>query len=389
MTDFIPGVTYIQNSGMVLDEFDHDNLRKACDSMLICGGPFINEFEKVLKAKFNRDYAILCNSGSSANLLAMTTLELPKGSEVITCAASFPTTVNPIIQCGLVPVFVDCERGTWNIDISKLEEALSEKTRATVITHMLGNPVNVLEVEKFVLAHNLYLIYDCCDSAGATIYEQNVEFFGDIITLSFYPAHQITTGEGGAVLTNSPHFAKLIGSYRDWGRDCWCAPGCDNTCGKRFDSGYDHKFTYSRIGYNLASTNLQASIGVSQIKKLDSFVNKRFENWNYLYNGLKGLPIELPKATPNSRPSWFGFAFGTEKRNELARYLDLHKIGNRPLFAGNIVRQPAYKNIEHRISSSLPNSDYAMDNVLWVGCWPGITMEMLDYMIEKLRKYYE
>lgn len=387
MTDFIPGKTMIQNSGMVLDKEDHDTLKKACDSMLICGGPFIKEFELSLQNYFGIRKASFVNSGSSANLLAVTSLEMPKGSEVITCSASFPTTINPIIQNNLVPVLVDCELETWNMDTTKLEEAYSHKTKAVVVTHMLGNPVDMSNVVEFCKNHNLYLMEDMCDAFGAIYDGKMVGTFGHVSTLSFYPAHHITTGEGGAVLTNFPRLATIIESYRDWGRDCWCEPGKDNTCGRRFDGEYDHKFTYSRVGYNLNSTNLQASLGVSQIKKIDSFVEARRNNWNYLYNGLKDLPIMLPSYKSINNPSWFGFAIGTNKRKELAKYLDDKKIGNRPLFAGNIVRQPLFKNVEHRVVGKLTNSNYAMDNVLWIGVWPGITKEMLDYMVEVLHEF--
>jgi CDP-6-deoxy-D-xylo-4-hexulose-3-dehydrase len=392
---FVPGETYIQNSGMVLDEADHKMLRKACDSMLICGGPYIAEFEKGLQKRFNRRHASFVNSGSSANLLAVTALELPKGSEVITCACGFPTTVNPIIQCGLIPVFVDCEPGTWNIDTTKLEEAYSNKTRAVFVAHTLGNPVNMYSVTEFCITHDLFLISDCCDSAGAWYQRKEVVSCSYISTLSFYPAHQITTGEGGAILTDDPKVAKIIDSYRDWGRACWCKEGCDNTCGKRFDGPVDHKFSYDRIGYNLKGTNLQAALGVSQLKKLDGFVQKRRENWQYLYENLEDLAgslwntnIVLPVAEPLSNPSWFGFAMGVPNRNEFARYLDAHKVGNRPLFAGNILRQPAYKNIECRVVGELKNADYAYEHCLWVGVYPAITKPMLDYMVDVIHAYF-
>lgn len=386
---FIPGETYIQNSGMVLDEADHEMLRKACDSMLICGGPFISEFEQGLQKRFNRRHASFVNSGSSANLLAVTALELPKGSEVITCACAFPTTVNPIIQCGLIPVFVDCEWGTWNIDVGKLEEALSPKTRAVMICHTLGNPCNMAEIDLFCLKNRLCLIEDCCDAAGSTYNGHQVGEWGEFSTYSFYPAHQMTTGEGGALLTNSPRLSKVAESYRDWGRDCWCKEGEDNTCGKRFDSGYDHKFTTSRIGYNLKGTNLQAALGVSQLAKLDYFVQKRNENWDYLCDYLVDLPFQSSLWYPESKPSWFGFAMGVENRNDFARYLDANKIGNRPLFSGNILRHPAYKNIECRVVGDLDNSNYVYEHVLWIGVWPGITKEMLDYIILKIRGYFQ
>ena len=376
-------------SGKVIDEADRANLRKACDEMWLTEGHFTDEFERALELKFGRRFAIMCNSGSSANLLALAALELPKGSEVITCAVSFPTTVNPIIQLGLTPVFVDCERGTWNIDTKKLEDALSPRTRAVMVAHTLGNPVNMAFLKSFTQAHPLRVIFDCCDAAGATYEGLSVLGWGHLTTLSFYPAHQITTGEGGAVLTDDPKLAKIAESYRDWGRDCWCPPGHDNTCGKRYAGDYDHKYTYSRIGYNLKSTDLQASVGLSQLSKLDKFVQQRRENWEYLRGGLTDLPLWLPHATPNSEPSWFGFAFGTDRRNELARYLDAHQVGNRPLFAGNITRQPAYRHTKFVISGKLTNADYVHDNVIWIGCWPGLTKEQLDYSVEVIRAFYK
>jgi len=375
--------------GSMLGDDDWAALHAAVDKHWLTAGLYTHEFEKALAQKFNRRHALFVNSGSSANLLVMTALELPKGSEVITCACAFPTTVNPIVQCGLIPVFVDCELGTWNIDTSQLEVALSNKTRAVMVCHTLGNPCDMLLVYKFCTKHNLRLIEDCCDAAGAMYGGEAVGTWGDFSTYSFYPAHHITTGEGGAVLTDNPRLAKITASYRDWGRACWCETGKDNTCGKRFEGKYDHKYTYDHIGYNLKATDLQAAIGLSQLDKLDSFIEKRYRNWAYLLDRLKELPIQLPIPTWGSQPSWFGFAFGVEKRNELARYLDAHGVGNRPLFAGNIMRQPAYKDVEYRVVGDLHNSNYAMDHVLWIGCWPGLTREQLDYSIEVIHEFFE
>lgn len=374
--------------GSMLDDSDWAALHAAVDKHWLTAGLYTHEFEKALQTRFGRRHALFVNSGSSANLIAMSALELPKGSEVITSACAFPTTVNPIVQCGLVPVFVDCEPGTWNIDTSQLEAALSDKTWAVIVCHMLGNPVDLAEVSTFCENHDLRLIEDCCDAAGAKYMGLGIGTISDFSTYSFYPAHHITTGEGGAVLTDDSCLAKIAASYRDWGRACWCETGKDNTCGKRFAGEYDHKYTYDRIGYNLKATDLQAAIGISQLGKLDKFVEKRRENWEYLKEHLIGLPLFFPVATPNSRPSWFGFAFGTERRNELARYLDSHGIGNRPLFAGNITRQPAYKDVEYRTVGDLVNSSYAMDSVLWIGCWPGLTQEQLDYTIETMKGYF-
>jgi CDP-6-deoxy-D-xylo-4-hexulose-3-dehydrase len=381
-------------SGMVLDFNDYQNMEDAVAEIYRTHetrGVWVDRFERALEQKFNRRFALFCNSGSSANLLALAALELPKGSEVITCATAFPTTVNPIIQLGLVPVFVDCEPGTWNIDATQLESALSPRTQVVMVCHTLGNPANMDVISAFAKRYSLSIIEDCCDAAGAMYNGWQVGTWGDLSTYSFYPAHQITTFEGGAVLTDDPKLAKVVASFRDWGRDCWCDPGVDNTCGKRFDGDYDHKYTYSRIGYNLKQTGLHAAAGVSQLARLDEFVQKRRENWEYLTQGLWlcGMgDMQLSHATPNSSPSWFGFAFGTEDRNGLAKYLDEHNVGNRPLFAGNITRQPAYKDVDFRVVGDLRNSDYTHRHILWVGCWPGLTKEMLDHTIQVIHEFY-
>jgi CDP-6-deoxy-D-xylo-4-hexulose-3-dehydrase len=379
-------------SGKVNGNEELNNLIQCAYELLpngVLSEHWMHEFEKGVRDYFGVRCSAFCNSGSSANWLAVTALELPKGSEVIVCPTAFPTTINPIIQNGLMPVFIDCELGTWNIDTNQLEAAYSGKTRAVMVCHTLGNPVNMSAVCKFCEAHDLRLIEDVCDAAGATYGGRKVGTFGDSATFSYYPAHQMSTEEGGMVITNSPRLMRIIKSYRDWGRDCWCEPGHDNTCGKRFDGEIEHKYLYTRIGMNLQGTNMQAALGCAQLTRLDGFVRQRFWNWEYLKENLIGLPLFFPVATPNSEPSWFGFAFGAEKRNELARYLDLHKIGNRPLFAGNITRQPAYKNTEYRIVGDLCNSDYVHKSVLWVGVWPGLTKEMLDYVIEVIHEFYK
>lgn len=386
---FRPGIDPVPVSGKVLDEADRASLRQACDELWLTEGHFTDEFESALEVKFDRRFALMCNSGSSANLLALAALELPKGSEVITCAAAFPTTVNPIVQLGLVPVFVDCEPGTWNLDTRKLETAYSGKTRAVMAAHMLGNPLDMHRLMEFCTLHSLPLVCDCCDSAGATYAGRQVVSLGTLSTLSFYPAHQITTGEGGAVLTDDPKLAKIVTSLRDWGRDCWCPPGQDNTCGKRFAGGYDHKYTYSRIGWNLKSTDLQAAVGITQLWKLDRFVGMRRKNWFYLYNQLGDLPIEMTDLVNGVDISPFGFALGCERRDELARFLDEHKIGNRPLFAGNITRQPAYKDVDYKVAGGLANADFAHDHVLWIGCWPGLTTEQLDYVVRVIHDFFQ
>jgi CDP-6-deoxy-D-xylo-4-hexulose-3-dehydrase len=375
--------------GSMLDDADFAAAHRALDTCWLTAGLYTHQFEQALCKQFGRRFALFCNSGSSANLLAMSALELPKGSEVITCACSFPTTVNPIIQCGLVPVFVDCEPGTWNIDTNQLEAAYTSKTRAVVALHNLGNPANLEAINAFACSHQLFIIEDCCDAAGATYLGENVGKYSAFSTYSFYPAHQITTGEGGAFLTDDLKLAKIAASYRDWGRDCWCETGHDNTCGLRFAGEYDHKYTYSHIGYNLKATDLQAAIGLSQLDKLDQFVQQRRMNFLYLEDGLKDLPLLFPHHTEHSMPSWFGFAFGVEKRNELARYLDAHGVGNRPLFAGNITRHSAYRETTYRVVGELRNSDYAMDHVIWIGCWPGLTTKQLDYSIETIHSFFE
>lgn len=377
---------FIPVSNSVLTEADWQAAHDALDKHWLTAGPIAHKFERALAEYFGRRDAIFVNSGSSANLLALTALELPKGSEVITCACAFPTTINPIIQNGLVPVFVDADK-TYNIDVSRLEEAYTERTKAVMVAHMLGNPFDLMAVSAFCVRHNLYLIEDTCDAAGGYYTGTKLGTWGDCSTLSFFPAHQITTGEGGAILTDDMQFAKRIRSYRDWGRDCWCEPGHDNTCGRRFGGEYDHKYTYSRIGYNLKNTDIAAAIGLSQLGKLDEFVARRQANFDFLYSGLSGSKYVLPIATPDSRPSWFGFAIGTENRQDLSRYLDDNKIGNRPLFCGNVLRHPAYREIVFRLVGSLDKSNWIMDHVLWVGCWPGLTFAQLERVIECLRKY--
>jgi CDP-6-deoxy-D-xylo-4-hexulose-3-dehydrase len=404
---FIPGVTPIPVTGKT---FNHEEIQFLVDSSLdfwLTTGRYAEEFEKKLAHKVGVRHALFCNSGSSANLLAFSALTSPSlgkraikpGDEVITVAAGFPTTVNPIIQNGCIPVFLDVELGTYDIDVSSLEEALSKKTKAVFIAHTLGNPFNLRKVKDFCLRNDLWLIEDMCDAFGATFEGQNVGTFGDIATLSFYPAHHITTGEGGAVLTNRPMLKKIIESYRDWGRDCWCAPGNDNTCNKRFlhklgdlPFGFDHKFTYSHIGYNLKATDMQAAVGVKQIDRLDEFVAKRRLNWNLLHELLKNEDwIILPKPTENSQPSWFGFAITIKPEfqisaREVTMALNTKGIGTRQLFAGNLTRQPAYRNAKFRIVGELSNTDIVMNNTFWVGVWPGLTEEMIRFVASEIIK---
>jgi CDP-6-deoxy-D-xylo-4-hexulose-3-dehydrase len=366
-------------SGQVTGQPETDNVKQVLASSHFGGGIWTDRFEKGFARYMGARHAVLCNSGSSANLLALAALELPKGSEVLTCAVNFPTTVNAIIQLGLVPVFVDADPKTLNI-INEFE--ISRETGAIMVAHTLGNPVD-FKMETF-----RPVIEDCCDAIGSTIHGRMVGRRGIMSTASFYPAHHITMGEGGAVMTDSPKLKKILESYRDWGRDCWCAPGEDNVCGKRYDGEYDHKYTYSRIGYNLKATDLQAAVGVAQLDRLQVFCEKRRDNWQYLRAGLDGLPIEFVEPTPNSDPSWFGFAFLTSERNKLARYLDGKGIGNRPVMAGNLLRQPAYKHIEHRVIGNLDGANKIHEQGLWVGVFPGITPDMRDYQIETIRAYF-
>jgi CDP-6-deoxy-D-xylo-4-hexulose-3-dehydrase len=342
-------------------------------------------------------------------LLAFTTLtdaslgdrQMKPGDEVITLAAGFPTTVNPIIQNGCVPVFVDVELGTYNVDVAALEAAIGPKTKAVMIAHTLGNPFNVERVQELCKKHNLWLVEDCCDAVGSTFKDRKCGTFGDIATVSFYPAHHMTMGEGGAVLINSPKLKKLAESFRDWGRDCWCEPGKDDTCNKRFGwqlgtlpFGYDHKYTYSRIGYNLKLTDMQAAVGVTQLKKLPGFIEARQNNFEYLKNGLADLQhiFLLPEATAGSKPSWFGFPVAVRPeapfgRDDLVKHLNTRKVGTRLLFAGNLLHQPAYRGVEHRVVGSLKNSDYVMNQVFWMGLFPGLNNTMLDYVLDTIREF--
>jgi CDP-6-deoxy-D-xylo-4-hexulose-3-dehydrase len=401
---FQAGVTPVPVSGRVFDAEDIQSLMEATLDFWLTTGRFALQFEKSFAKYFGIRTATLVNSGSSADLLALTALTSPKlgdrqlkpGDEVITVAGGFPTTVNPIIQNGLVPVFLDLQIPTYNIDVTQLEAAYSERTRAVMIAHTLGNPFDLAAVTSFCRRHNLWLIEDCCDAVGSTYNGQFAGTFGDLATVSFYPAHHLTMGEGGCVLTEKPMLKTLVESFRDWGRDCWCDPGKENTCGKRFEwqlgglpCGYDHKYTYSHIGYNLKMTDMQAAVGVSQLKKLPGFVEKRRANFARLKEGLRDLQefFILPEATPNSDPSWFGFPIAVRpgapfNRNQVTGYLEQRKIATRLLFAGNLLRQPAYKDIRHRVAGTLEKTDFVMNNVFWIGVYPGITDEMLDYMLE-------
>ena len=407
---FVPGETYIPPTGKVLDEDDCAHLIDASLDMWLTTGRFGEEFESKLAMVFGRKLAKLTVSGSAANLLAFSTLtswklgkeRLMPGDEVITVAAGFPTTVAPIIQNGCIPVFVDIDVETHNVDVDALEAAIGPKTRAVMLAHSLGNPFDVVRIAALCEKHNLYLIEDCCDAFGAKMNGQGVGTFGQLATLSFYPAHHITMGEGGAVLMNQMKLGRICESFRDWGRDCYCKPGKDNTCGKRFEwqlgdlpEGYDHKYTYSHIGYNLKVSDMQAALGVSQLNKLDDFIGKRNSNFEGLTRRIKAAGLEefvhLPKATPNSEPSWFGFLMtlrdgSSLDRTQIIQTLEKHKVGTRLLFGGNLLRQPAFMGQNTRTSGGLENTDKVMRDSFWIGVWPGINDEMLDYMVDILAK---
>ena len=406
--EFIPGETPVPISGKVFDAAEIQLLVDAGLDFWLTTGRYAEQFESEFASFFGLRYALLTNSGSSANLLALSCLTSPSlkakalkpGDEVITVAAGFPTTLNPIIQNGLTPVMVDVDIPTYNVDVSQLEAAFSERTRAVMFAHTLGNPFDVPRVAEFVKKHDLWWIEDCCDAVGATYNGKHVGTFGDLATVSFYPAHHITMGEGGCVLTDRPALKTLIESFRDWGRDCWCVPGAANTCGKRFDwqlgdlpHGYDHKYTYSHVGYNLKLTDMQAAIGVAQLEKLPTFIEARRRNFKFLFDGLSDLQqfFILPAATPDSDPSWFGFPLAVRPeapftRDHVLRYLDERKIATRLLFGGNLLRQPAYQGIQHRKVGDLRNSDFVMNHVLWMGVWPGLSQEMLTFVIETLHR---
>jgi len=405
---YIPGAR-IPFAGRVFDENELVNLVDASLDLWLTAGRYAEEFEYEFAMFMDTEYCILVNSGSSANLIALAALTSPqlgkkrlnKGDEVITVAAGFPTTVNPIIQNGLIPVFVDVELGTYNIQIQELEKAYSEKTKAVMIAHTLGNPFDLGGVLDFVNKHNLFLVEDCCDAVGSTYNGKKVGTFGHIATVSFYPAHHITMGEGGAVLTNDDELAKIATSFRDWGRDCYCAPGADNTCGRRFSmqygnlpKGYDHKYVYSHIGYNLKVTDMQAAIGLAQLQKLPGFIEKRKNNFNKLKKGLSKFneSLILPEATQYSDPSWFGFPITVRidapfTRNNLTQYLENNGVMTRLLFAGNIIKQPAYMDVEFRTIGSLKNTDLVMNNTFFIGVYPGIDDEKIEYILNTFENF--
>ena len=407
---FIPGETHIPVTGKV---FGKDELIAAITASLdfwLTAGPYTEEFEKKLAKTVGVRHAFMVNSGSSANLVALSTLTSPilgdrklkPGDEVITVAAGFPTTVTPILQNNLIPVYVDVDLGTYTANEQALQEAISPKTKAIMMAHTLGNPANLRIIDKLIKQNNLWFIEDNCDALGGTYDDKLLGTFGDLSTLSFYPAHHITTGEGGAVLIKRASLKPIVESFRDWGRDCWCAPGCDNTCLKRFDwklgdlpIGYDHKYIYSHIGYNLKSGDIQAAIGLAQIDKLPNFISKRRENWQYLKDGTKSLSefLILPEATKNSDPSWFGFCLTVKKssaksRNQIIHELNELNIGTRLLFAGNILKQPGFIDTPRRVVGNLSNTNKIMEDSFWIGVWPGLTKPMLDFIIVSLHKIF-
>lgn len=384
----------IKCAGIVHDEREVNALIEASKDFWLVSGKRTDQFENDLAKFIGVQHCMLCNSGSSANLLAITALtskllgerRLKKGDEVITTASSFPTTVNPIIQNGLVPVFIDISLDDYNIDVSKIEDMITPKTKAIVIAHTLGNPANLDVIMNIVRRRNLWFIEDNCDALGSVYKWQYTGTFGDIATQSFYPAHHITMGEGGAVLTDNGLLKKIITSLRDWGRDCWCKPGKDGTCKHRFTQqhgdlpqGYDHKYTYSHIGYNLKSTDIQASIGIEQLKRLPDFIERRRRNYDYLYSNVKCGKLLRPQMY--SKPSWFGFPVMVPNRNSWVDYLESAGIATRMLFGGNLLKQPAYKDVVHR-KTDLKNTDRLMNELFWVGVWPGITQDQLEYMVE-------
>lgn len=415
---FKGGETYINYGGRFFDEKEMVNLVDSSLDFWLTSGPWVQKFEKQMAEYLGIKYCSLTNSGSSANLLAFMTLtaqelgerRVKRGDEVITVAAGFPTTVTPIIQYGAIPVFVDVTVPAYNIDVEMLEKALSPKTKAVMIAHTLGNPFNLQAVKEFCTKHNLWLVEDNCDALGTEYYIdgewKKSGTIGDIGTSSFYPPHHMTMGEGGAVYTNNPLLHRLIKSFRDWGRDCWCESGVDDTCHQRFTKqygqlplGYDHKYVYSHFGYNLKVTDMQAAIGVAQLEKLPIIVEARRKNWEYLYNGLKDLQdkLILPEPEKNSKPSWFGFLISVKEdsgksRVELAKWLESHKIQTRNLFAGNLLKHPAFDEMRetgegYRVVGDLKVTDFIMNNTLWIGVYPGMTQEMLDFMIAKIEEY--
>ena len=409
--EFVPGISDVPVSGKVIGAPELQNMVEASLDGWLTTGRFNQQFEEKLSLFLGIKCLLTVNSGSSANLIAFSTLTSPKlkeraiqkGDEVISVAAGFPTTVNPIVQFGAIPVFVDVKIPTYNIDENLVEAAITKKTKAVMLAHTLGNPFNVKKIKEICEKHNLWLIEDSCDALGSKFGNQNVGTFGDLATLSFYPAHHITMGEGGAVFTNSKKLERIAESFRDWGRDCYCEPGKDNTCNKRFGwqlgdlpYGYDHKYTYSHSGYNMKITDMQAACGLAQLDRLEGFIKKRKENFNFLYKNLKDLEefLILPEPEKNSEPSWFGFPLSLKKnskfnRNDLIKYLNDNKIGTRLLFSGNLIKQPYMKDVNFKVQGELKNTDFVMENTFWIGLYPGLSQRHLDYSCNKIKYYFK
>ena len=407
--EFIPGKSKVKYSGRVFDEVEIQYLVDSSLDFWLTAGKYAKEFEKLFADYHNMEYCALTNSGSSANLLALASLtsyklgerRLKPGDEVITVAAGFPTTIAPIIQYNLIPVFIDIEINTLNIDYGKIEDAITDKTKAIFLAHTLGNPFNIEKVLELKEKYNLWIIEDVCDALGAKWNDKLVGTFGDISTYSFYPAHHITMGEGGALITNNKQLYRNILSFRDWGRDCWCEPGHNNTCGNRYNvqlgdlpKGYDHKFTYSHLGYNLKITDMQAAVGVAQFEKLPEFIRIRNENFDKYLEFFKQYNeyFILPKSYDQAKPSWFGFPITIRRkapftRTELASFLSENKIDTRMLFAGNMVKQPALENVAYRVQHDLENTDNAMDCTVWFGVYPGLSEKELQYIFDKVDEF--
>jgi CDP-6-deoxy-D-xylo-4-hexulose-3-dehydrase len=409
--EFVPGISDVPVSGKVIGALELQNMVEASLDGWLTTGRFNQQFEEKLSQFLGIKCLLTVNSGSSANLIAFSTLTSPKlkeraiqkGDEVISVAAGFPTTVNPIVQFGAIPVFVDVKIPTYNIDENLVEAAITRKTKAVMLAHTLGNPFNVKKIKEICEKYNLWLIEDSCDALGSKFDNQNVGTFGDLATLSFYPAHHITMGEGGAVFTNSKKLERIAESFRDWGRDCYCEPGKDNTCNKRFGwqlgdlpYGYDHKYTYSHSGYNMKITDMQAACGLAQLDRLEGFIKKRKENFNFLYKNLKDLEefLILPEQEKKTEPSWFGFPLSLRKnskfnRNDLIKYLNDNKIGTRLLFSGNLIKQPYMKDVNFKVQGVLKNTDFVMENTFWIGVYPGLSLKHLEYCVNKIRDFFK
>ena len=409
--EFVAGVSEVPVSGKVIGTLEIQNMVEASLDGWLTTGRFNEQFEEKLSKILGVKCLLTVNSGSSANLIAFSTLTSPKlkeraiqkGDEVISVAAGFPTTVNPIVQFGAIPVFIDVKIPTYNIDENLVEAAITKKTKAIMLAHTLGNPFNVQRIKEICKKYNLWLIEDSCDALGSKFNNENVGTFGDLATLSFYPAHHITMGEGGAVFTNSIKLERIAESFRDWGRDCYCEPGKDNTCNKRFGwqlgdlpFGYDHKYTYSHLGYNMKITDMQAACGLAQLDRLEGFIKKRQENFNFLHNNLSSLEefLILPEPEKNSEPSWFGFPLTLKKnnqynRNDLVKYLNENKIGTRLLFSGNLTKQPYMKNINFKVHGNLKNTDLIMENTFWIGLYPGLSREHLQYSVLIIKNFFK